>query len=90
MAEMRRYGDVVVTLHEARLVVNEAPESTVMSLALLVGAAKDRLFVSFDRVYIGNDRKGEEIVYRVVAWDPDAAGLILERVRGSGSENTNG
>lgn len=75
----KRYGEVAITYHQPRVVVVAAPERTAMTLALLVGAAKDQLSVSFDRVYIGNDARGDEVAYRVVGWDPEAASLILER-----------
>jgi hypothetical protein len=72
-------GEVVLTSYPALVVVEHAPDETMVSLELL--AASGDLFVSRDMIYLGNERNGDEVAYRVTGWDPQQAALTLRRER---------
>src|SRR5262245_47949934 len=71
---------VVITRYEATNVVEQAPEQTLIMLELLANADPKVVFVSGAIVYIGNDRDGAEVAYRVVGWDANHGALVAHRV----------
>lgn len=74
------YGDIAVTLLQPEVIVEQAPDEARISLELLVGADRERLFCRGARLYLGNDRAGAEVVYQVAGWDDAGLALIVRRV----------
>lgn len=81
MAEQNTHiGDITMTLIPARVVVHNAPDQAAIALELLAGAAPDRLWVTRDRIYIGEDQAGREICYKVTGWDPVNGSLTVTKL----------
>jgi hypothetical protein len=73
-------GDIQVTRFAPRAVVEHAPAQSLVSLGLIAGADQQMLFISGDRLYLGNDRHGREVVYRITGWSTERVALLVERV----------
>lgn len=73
------YGQIVARW--AATVVVEAPERALITLELVRSLDNRALWCNADRLYLGDDQRGEEVIYRVTGWDAEATALVVERVR---------
>ena len=76
-------NEVVITRYPAVAVVVGSPDELAISLDLVATAGDplSTLFVHNDRIYLGNDPEGNEVVYRIVGWDPEQKALRAVRQR---------
>lgn len=72
--------DLVLTVYAASTVVESAPEEARISLGVLAASDPRGLYVNGDKIFVGDDRAGNEVVYRVVGWDAEQVALIVRRV----------
>lgn len=72
---------LVVTAYAMSTVVEHAPEETLFSLGVVASADPRLVFVRDDKIFVGNDRAGDEVVYRVVGWDAEQKALKVVRDR---------
>lgn len=70
---------IIFTAYAMSTVVESAPEETRVSLDLIGARDPQLLFVRGDKIFVGNDRAGNEVVYRVVGWDAEETALIVRR-----------
>lgn len=74
-------GDIVLTKVAARVIVEQAPEHSVISLEVIQRSDPELLFISGDRLFFGNSG-GTEIVYQVAGWQQSPPALMATRVGG--------
>jgi hypothetical protein len=79
--EQVQIGDVVLRRVAPQVIVESAPPRSRVSLEVVQKADDRLLFISGDRMYLGNDPTGAEVVYRVTGWDASACALLIERER---------
>lgn len=82
----KRWGtgdQIIVTAYAPEVVVEHAPDDTMISLELLAsgGGIHGGIYVSGDRIHLGSDRDEVEVVYRITGWDAAAKALIVTRDR---------
>jgi hypothetical protein len=70
---------IVLTKVSARVIVECAPKRSVISLEVIQRSDPELLFISGDCLYLGNTRVGEEICYRVTAWQQSPPALVVVR-----------
>lgn len=73
-------GMIVITRYAPSAVVEETPDESFVSLGLIQSTDPWHLTVSGDRLYLGTDRAGAEVVYQVVGWDAEQQSLRVRRV----------
>lgn len=65
---------------EPRWIVEQAPEWSRITLALIQMSDDRGLFMVGDRLYVGEDPAGNEVAYEVTGWDSEYQALIVHRV----------
>lgn len=73
-------GDITLTKVAARVIVEQAPEHSVVSLEAIQRSDPELLFISGDRLYIGNTRAGVEVCYQVTGWQQSPPALMVTAV----------
>jgi len=81
MTEEVVIGDVVLTRVEPKVIVNEHPDYTHVSLAAIQASDPRLLFISGARLYLGNNADEVEVIYEVTGWDDEAWALTARRVQ---------
>jgi hypothetical protein len=75
--DMSDYKPITITRTDL-IVENPVPEKVLISLALLADLGNGAHMVNADTLYIGRDRSGNRVCYRIVGWDAERRGLIAE------------
>lgn len=75
---MSEFGQIIASW--AHTTVEQADPRALVSLEFFASLDPRAVFVRGDRLFLGNDKDGNEVIYRVTGWHADDRALIVERV----------
>jgi len=75
------FGDVVLTRVAPKVIVEEYPDHARISIAAIQASDPSLLFISGDRLYLGNTREDVEVIYQITGWEVETWALTARRVQ---------